>query len=519
MLEVEVNHQIILLYYREHLGLRQIAKKLKIHRKTVTARIAEYERFKEMPLGDEGNSTVLLNQYLQTGTVYNGTTRTRRVLTDEIILFIDACLLENEAKKLDGRTKQRLKKIDIHEKLLTAGHHLSYSLVCQYIGFKLAKTQEAFIKQGYVAGESCEFDWGEVKLNLDGSYKRFFMAVFASSFSNYRYALLFQHQDTLAFMEAHINFFEHIGGVYLQMVYDNMRVAIAKFVGKTEKVPTEALLQLSNWYQYDWRFCNAARGNEKGHVERSVEFVRRKTFAFKDDFKSFQEAQDYLGQRVSELNKRALNTGTESPADKLQEEMNSLNSHPGRMECFSGDYQKVDKFATICMGTNRYSVPDHLTGCMVFVKIYSASIKIYEAAHVVCQHPRSYDRYKWIIDLNHYLTTLQHKPGAVAGSIALQQAPCWVKSLYTNHFSHDARSFIELLQYCQSHDISDQRLNDCVDKFSRQFPNSVSTEHIIALLGNQPEDNTLVMDNHLHDPIAARSIENMLELANMMKYN
>jgi transposase len=46
MLEVEVNHQIILLHYREGLSLRQIAKKLKIHRKTVTARIVEYEQLK-----------------------------------------------------------------------------------------------------------------------------------------------------------------------------------------------------------------------------------------------------------------------------------------------------------------------------------------------------------------------------------------------------------------------------------------------------------------------------------------
>lgn len=78
------------------------------------------------------------------------------------------------------------------------------------------------------------------------------------------------------------------------MVYDNMRVAIASFVGKTEKIPTEGLLQLSRWYQYQYRFCNTAKGNEKGHVERSVEYVRRKVFGFKDTFKTIQEAQDHL---------------------------------------------------------------------------------------------------------------------------------------------------------------------------------------------------------------------------------
>ncbi len=95
-------------------------------------------------------------------------------------------------------------------------------------------------------------------------------------------------QDTLSFKEDQILFFEHTGGIFHQVVYDNMRVAIAQFVGKTEKHPTTALLELSRWYQFPWRFCYTAGGNEKGHVERSVEYIRRKAFAFKDEFASLQ---------------------------------------------------------------------------------------------------------------------------------------------------------------------------------------------------------------------------------------
>ena len=45
-----------------------------------------------------------------------------------------------------------------------------------------------------------------------------------------------------------------------------MKVAVAKFVSKTEKVPTEDLLKLSIYYGFKYRFCNARKGNEKGHV-------------------------------------------------------------------------------------------------------------------------------------------------------------------------------------------------------------------------------------------------------------
>jgi hypothetical protein len=203
-----------------------------------------------------------VGQYLQKGPTYDSSRRRKRKLSDDIINMVDTCLRENEVKKLDGRQKQQLRRIDIHELILSAGHSISYSVICDYIQKKQARSREAFIRQGYIAGHICEFDWAEVKLKLDGKYRRYYLAVFTSVFGNYRFAILFQRQDSLSFKEAHILFFDHVGGVFHQMVYDNMRVAIAQFVGKTEKQPTEALLQLSRWYQFQWRFCNIAKGNE-----------------------------------------------------------------------------------------------------------------------------------------------------------------------------------------------------------------------------------------------------------------
>ena len=61
MLEVETNHQIILLYYREGLSQRKIAKKLNIHRLTVKARLEEYELFRASPLSAQDKPSSLLN--------------------------------------------------------------------------------------------------------------------------------------------------------------------------------------------------------------------------------------------------------------------------------------------------------------------------------------------------------------------------------------------------------------------------------------------------------------------------
>jgi len=80
------------------------------------------------------------------------------------------------------------------------------------------------------------------------------------------------------------------------MVYDNARVMVAKFVEISEKEPTEALLKLSLYYGFRFRFTNTYQAHEKGHVERSVEYLRRKIFSKRDTFASFGEARAYFQQ-------------------------------------------------------------------------------------------------------------------------------------------------------------------------------------------------------------------------------
>lgn len=121
--------------------------------------------------------------------------------------------------------------------------------------YKEKKKSEAFIRLFYEPGCIAEFDWGEVLLFIDGVKTKFYLAVFTFGHSNGRYAYLFRHQNTLAFMESHRNFFRDIHGVPAMMVYDNMRVAVKSFVGGDKK-PTEALMKMFGFYCFEYRFCN-----------------------------------------------------------------------------------------------------------------------------------------------------------------------------------------------------------------------------------------------------------------------
>ena len=148
------------------------------------------------------------------------------------------------------------------------GYNISYSSVCKYIQRRKAekskKPKDVFVKQYYEPGKECEFDWGEVKLRIGGKPVTFTMAVFALCHSEGRWAYLFRHQDNLAFMESHRNFFHDVHGVPHIMVYDNMKVAV--ILKPDGKKPTETLQRMKTFYGFDYRFCNARAGWEKVRV-------------------------------------------------------------------------------------------------------------------------------------------------------------------------------------------------------------------------------------------------------------
>ncbi|EKN07539.1 IS21 family transposase [Parabacteroides johnsonii] len=284
--------EIIHLYRICGYSKRRISRELHCSRHTVDDILFEYEAALNKEDPDEA-----LSDLLSTPPRYDSSKRRPRVLTPQVKSEIDACLKRNDAKLALGMHKQRMLKKDIHLYLLEKGYSVSYPSVCNYIHDKEQgkgkKNSEAFIRLFYKPGEVVEFDWGEAVLFIDGVKTKFYLAVFTFGHSNGCYTYLFRHQNTLAFMESHRNFFRDINGVPSLMVYDNMRVAVKSFVGG-EKTPTDSLLRMADFYRFRYRFCNVRAGWEKGHVERSVEFVRRKAFCHTDRFKDVFSAQEHM---------------------------------------------------------------------------------------------------------------------------------------------------------------------------------------------------------------------------------
>ena len=80
----------------------------------------------------------------------------------------------------------------------------------------------------------------------------------------------------------------------------------------------------------------------------------------------------------------------------------------------------VDKQSCVTVKTNFYSVPAR-AGTRVEVRIHPLHVEIWHAGHRIARHERCHGRRQHVLDLEHYLDVLSHKPGALAGSKPLAQ--------------------------------------------------------------------------------------------------
>jgi transposase len=472
MIAMIEKQQIIIGFFRQGKSKKQLARELRISIHTVRRYIALYER--NHPTESGSDSVDLSKGDIVRPPSYDTSKRTSLKLTEHVKAAIDDFLCDNEKKRGRGKIKQQMQGTDIHEALLEKGFQISYRTVCRYLVKVKKHKAEVFIRQVYEAGQSTQFDWGEVKLKIDDKNKRLMLAVFTSSYSNHRWAQLFYRQDMSSFLQSHTNYFSFTKAVQKEVVYDNMRVAVKKYtLRNSDKIPTEDLLKLSTYYQFNYRFCNARRGNEKGHVERSVEFIRRKAFSQHDIFDSLEQANEHLLETCKRLNNRCIKGKQQSINFYFEKELAYMKPIKGVYDTAEIQSLRVDKYSCIRVDTNYYSIPEGHVGGFINVKIYPNTLFFYDDYNnLIATHPREHTRHSYFMQLDHYLLTLLRKPGALSGSLSLKQADHKIRELFFNHFKKRSKVFIELLLYIRAKDYSIDQLicaiNRCLVVCSHQ---------------------------------------------------
>ena len=281
-----------------------------------------------------------------------GTIRTKRVYTEEVEEYLKEIMREEERKdRLFGaRHKQRLTNVQIHHKLIEAGFVISLGTVNGALSRLRKQQKEVFICQQYDMGERLEYDFGEVWMDCGEGAKVYHMAVFSSPGGKFRWLYLYTNQKQAVFMDSHVKFFEMMGGAYREVVYDNMRNVVKKFIGKNEKELNQELVDMSLYYGFSVNVTNCFKGNEKGHVEGSVKVLRNKLFADNWKFNSLEDAQTYAYSQLLKMNENSL----------MEEEKKHLNTYRPPLELAVVSEAKVNTCSMIQVDYVFYSVPEYL---------------------------------------------------------------------------------------------------------------------------------------------------------------
>ena len=414
---------------------RWIAKETGIDRKTVARYWNEYQRLSRL-IRPDGNSREVQEQIV-TGPKYNVTNRKPVKYTKEIDKAIDA-ILENEgekARELGENNKQKLTCVQIHKLLKDQEHDIGLTVVTERIKGKRQKLAEAFIRQEYDYGDRLEYDFGEVKLVIGGVVGKYYLAVFGSPRASFRWAYLYKNQKKDVFLDSHVRFFDMVGGSYREVVYDNMRNVVTRFIGRNEKELNADLIAMSTYYGFSLNVTNCFSGNEKGFVESSVKTTRKEVYAVRYRFDSIDEAEQYLETELRRMNAKSL----------IEDEMKYLLPWRPPLELSRMTEQRVDKYSFIRVDNNFYSVPEYLVGRWVIVRNYVKDVVVYVGLNKVCHHKKRDGYGEMSVNIFHYLNTLTKKPGALRNSKALR-SEVDLKAVFDSYYTNDVRKFIDILR-------------------------------------------------------------------------
>lgn len=232
-------HAIIKLKLEGHSN-RKLAKMLSIDRKTIAKYWNEYKDQVQLLTTEGDNKEV--QEKICSEPSYDSTNRKPRKYTIEMDQFLDEVLEDEKEKcKVLGTNKQQLTQLQIYELVVGEGFEISQSTITNKIREKRKKVKECFIKQDYDYGDRLEYDFGEVKLEIDGTIGTYHMAVLSSPGGDFRWSYLYKNQKQDVFLDSHVRFFELVKGTYKEVVYDNMKNVVTRFLGKNEKEMKKAM--------------------------------------------------------------------------------------------------------------------------------------------------------------------------------------------------------------------------------------------------------------------------------------
>lgn len=148
-----------------------------------------------------------------------------------------------------------------------------YTVVKDYVRLCRARGRETFVPLAHPPGHA-QVDFGEAVAVIGGVHCKIHFFCMDLPQSDAPFVKAYPRETTEIFLDGHVSAFAFFGGVPCSILYDNLRIAVAKICGDGKRERTRAFTELVSHYLFQDRFGRPGKGNDKGKVEGLVKHAR-----------------------------------------------------------------------------------------------------------------------------------------------------------------------------------------------------------------------------------------------------
>jgi transposase len=281
--------------------------------------------------------------------------------------------------------------------------------------------RETFVPQSYGWAQEAQVDWYEAWIDLGDERTKVQVFAMRSMASGAAFHRAYLHATQQAFLEAHEHAFAYFGGVFHLLRYDNLASAVRKILRGYRREETVRFMAFRSHWRFAAEFCTPGEGHEKGGIEGEGGYFRRNHLVPVPRVTDLDALNTMLLTACRADEARILDGRSETVGAAMAIERGRLLSCPTEgVDLAEIVFALVDKQGCVTGKTNFYSVPVR-AGTRVEVRVHPLHVEIWHGGRRIARHERCHSRRQHVLDLEHYLDVLSHKPGGFAGSKPLAQ--------------------------------------------------------------------------------------------------
>ena len=341
-----------------------------------------------------------------------------RPVIDPLRPFIDAILeADRNAPRKQRHTAHRIwQRIRIER----PASKVAEVTVRQYVRGRKRElgwtTRETCVPQSYLPGQEGQVDWYEAWAEVGGEQIKLQVFSLRSMASGAAFHRAYQRATQQAFLEAHERAFHYFGGVFGLLRYDHLKSAVKKILRGYRREETARFIAFRSHWRFQSEFCSPAEPHEKGGIEGEAGYFRRNHWVPLPRARDLDDLNQQLLCACREDERRQI-AGRTQPVGELliAERAHLLPLAEQDFELAEVSFPRVDGLGCVRVRTNLYSVPA-APGMTVEARIYPSHSELRNEGRCLARHERCYARQQQVLDLEHYLDVLEHKPGALIGS-------------------------------------------------------------------------------------------------------